>query len=250
MEIFLVDSYVTPEAPHIFNLSFFTSDSATARVEIDDDYAFIVSEELSDYHEIQIDVAKMEFDSTHFTVHIFAEDKTGSIKKSQPYYVELPFDVEIQGGKNPSLLTICCLGGVIFGLPSPAYVYANGEDYFALSKEIPVFSFYSIGYNYPVSYFSLEYTHIFNKENNDLLRFGYKYIYQPPYIEFISPGVSVFSNINDYHGAGAEISVGFFNISVFTIYAKYRYNFEFKNRVNDFHEISIGLYSSFFTFNL
>ena len=247
-EIYLIDSYVTPEAPHKFILSYFTSDSTESKVEIDDEYAFIVSEELTDFHEIEIDVTKMEFDSSHFSFHIFAENEEGTLKKSQVYFVELPFELEIKGGKNPKLLTIC-FGGIIFALPSPTYVNANGNDYFALSKEIPVLSFYSIGYNYPVSYIGLEYTHIFNTENNDLLRLGYKYIFQPPYVEFISPGVSVFSNIAGYSGAGAELSLGLFEISVFTVYTRYRYNFEFKNTENDFHEISLGLYSSFFSFN-
>ena len=248
-EIYLIDSYVTPEKPHKFILSYFTSDSAKSSVEIDDEYTFAVSDELTDFHEFEIDVEKMKFDSSHFSFHILAQDKNGIESKSQPYSVELPFAAKIQGGKNPRLLTIC-LGGVIFALPSPVYVYADGDEYFALTKEIPVFSFYAIGYNYPVSYIGLEYTHIFNAEKNDLIRLGYKYIFQPPYLKFIFPGISAFSNLAGYHGAGAELSVGLFDISVFTVFTRYRYNFEFKNSRNDFHEISVGLYSSFFSINL
>ena len=82
------------------------------------------------------------------------------------------------------------------------------------------------------------------------MRIGYKQIYQIPVLEYVSPGMDVFTNFLGYNGVSAGISVGWFKISnVFTVFTKYRYNFKPGEEKDDFHEISMGLYSDFFSIN-
>ena len=55
MELFLIDSYVTPEKPYTFNLSFFTSENVKTKVIIDQKYEITVSEEYNTDHFAEID---------------------------------------------------------------------------------------------------------------------------------------------------------------------------------------------------
>lgn len=48
IEIFLIDAYATPELPHTFVLSFFTSEPAVTKVILEKKYEYEVSAELSD----------------------------------------------------------------------------------------------------------------------------------------------------------------------------------------------------------
>ena len=54
IEVYLIDSFVTPEVPHTFMLSFFTSAPAKSKVVIDNSYVYDVSTELSESHKINI----------------------------------------------------------------------------------------------------------------------------------------------------------------------------------------------------
>ena len=41
LEVFIIDAFVTPEKPHNLNLSFFTSEEAKTKIEIDNKYLII-----------------------------------------------------------------------------------------------------------------------------------------------------------------------------------------------------------------
>ncbi len=251
MDIFLIDSYVTPEKPHRLRISFFTSDSLKSKIILDDQYEISVSEKPTTDHSLNQDITGYQFDSTRVNFFIILIDVKGNEFKSEIYDLALPDDNELLKGKGSSLLTLCCFGGVIFGLPSPTFVAANDKNYFGLSKEIPVLSFYAKGYNYPAAYVSLEYSHIFKFEKKNYIRSGFKYIHQLPFIEFISPGVNGFTDFKGFNGISPEITVGWMRIyNVFTLFTRYRYNFKPGESDSDFHEISIGLYSNFFSLNL
>jgi hypothetical protein len=249
-EIFLIDSYVTPEMPHNFILSFFSSDSCIAKVILNDDYELIVSEQFSDQHNAEFEITNLQFDTSIVPYYIKVELPGGEEFTSEKYELILPEAYELQAAKERSLFTVCCLGSVVFLLPSPTLVSIDGENYFGLSKEIPVISFFKSGYNYPISYISLEYEYVFNAPVKSFARAGYKYMIQFDGIEFISPGLNLFTNFDGYNGFSPELSVGLFKVyNVFTFYTKYRYNFQPGNSDNDMHEISLGLYSNIFSFN-
>ena len=249
MEIYVIDSYITPETPNKFVLSFSTSDSCTSKLEIMNRFTFDVSKTLNDTHKFEIELKKLKLDSTSIKYKIIAVDKHGNKTVSDPYEVDLPKGIVITPEQDAGFFSIC-LGGIVFSIPSPGYVFIDGEKRWSLSKEIPLFSFYSGGYNYPRGYFGVEYEYIFNSQKKNFLRFGYKQILQIPVLKYISPGVDYFTDFLGYNGMSTSISLGLFQIeNVFTVYARYRYNFQFKNNGLDYHEISIGLYSSFFSLN-
>ncbi len=251
VEVFVIDSYITQVEPYKFILSFFTDDSVTSTVKIENQYSFVVSDTLAEDHQIEIDLSNMTLDSAYVKFIISGKTKNGVNYISDQFEVIAPFKNLLQSDKDPSLLTMCCFGGIIFGLPSPSVVFQNGETKFSLAKEISLFTHYSGGYNYPAGYFGIEYAHIFNAEHQNFLRFGYKQIFTLKHIEFVSAGVSGFTSFKGFNGVSTEITIGWLKIyNAFTLYSRYRYNFQPSNFDRNFHEISIGLYSHFFSLNL
>ncbi|MEI7812035.1 MAG: hypothetical protein WCJ01_06370 [Ignavibacteria bacterium] len=255
IEVFLIDSYITPEKPRKFILTFYTSDSCRSRIMLDNKYAFEISPVPAGEHKAEIDVSALKFDSTDipFVIHIL--DKDGVADSSEKYEVAVPNYLKQEAtaaeGAGSNLFLMCCLGGTVFGLPSPTYVVWGGNRYFSLSKEIPVLSLQTRSYKYPTGYFSVEYSYIFDAPKKNFLRAGYKHIFDMPYIEYLSPGVNFFTDLKGFNGISPEISVGWFKIyDLFTLYTRYRYNYKPGESGGDFHELSVGLYSGFFTFHL
>ncbi len=250
IEIYLIDSYITPETPHKLVVSFFTSDICTSIIKIMDHSEFQVEKEFTDNHKIEIDVNSFADKSKAIRYKIYVYDSNNGESQSQLYEVEIPQNLIIESDRDLGMLQVCCFGGIIFGLPSPTVVYMNGNNYFSLTKEIPLFSFYSSGYNYPWGYFGVEYAHIFNADKKNFIRTGYKHIIQTGLIEYISPGINFFSDFKGYNGISMELTFGLFKVqNAFTFFARYRNNFQPKSRRFDFDEISIGLYSNFFSLN-
>jgi hypothetical protein len=250
LEIYLIDSYVTPELPHRFMLSFFTSDSCISKVLINDEYEFNISGEFTDQHSAEFDITNLKFDSSIVPFVLIVESVKGKEFTSQLYELILPSEYELKVDKNVSLFTVCCFGSVVFLLPSPTYISYEGESYFGLSKEIPVISFFSGGYNYPAGYIGLEYQYIFQAPVKNFFRVGYKHIFELPAIEYLSTGINLFTDFQGFNGVSPELTIGLLRVyNIFTLYSKYRYNFQPGNADRDMHEISIGLYSNFFSLN-
>ncbi len=250
IEVYLIDSYITPETPHKLIVSFFTSDTCTSKIRIMDHSEFQIEEKFTDNHKIEIDLSSIEEKSSTIYYKVFVYSSDNEESQSQIYEVEMPQNLIIESDRDLGMLQVCCLGGIIFGLPSPTLVNMNGKNYFSLTKEIPLFSFYSSGYNYPWGYLGVEYAHIFNTEEKNFIRAGYKHIIQTGIIEYISPGINYFSDFKGYNGISTEITFGLCRIqNAFTFFTRYRYNFQTKRNGADFHEVSIGLYSNFFSLN-
>ena len=55
VEIFIIDAYVTPEKPHTFKLSYFSSEAIKSKVIIDDKYKIDVSNNLIEDHSVEVD---------------------------------------------------------------------------------------------------------------------------------------------------------------------------------------------------
>jgi hypothetical protein len=251
IEIFLIDAYATPELPHTFVLSFFTSEPAITRVLLEKSYEYQVSTRLSEMHSISIDLTHLEFESKTVKFIIESLDSSGNISINEEYDFDLPYEPEIKSGS--SLFTFCLFGGMIFALPAPGYLFNTSNGNFSLTKEIPVFSFRSGSFHYPASYLSFEYTYVFNKESRNFIRIGYKRLFEVDFIRCISPGVSAYSDLSGQNGFSPEISFGLFTIfnSTFTVYTRYRFNYKPGGIADEnFHEANLGLYSSFFSFYL
>ena len=249
IEVYLIDAYIKPEPPQIFFLSFFTSDVAKSVVVIDGRYSSTVTDEFADMHKTEIDLEDMKFNGKIVPFVIITENEYGKTFTSESFDFDLPFEPEIKGGSN--FIQLCLFGGAIFLLPYPNYVIQNGHNSFSLTKEIPIISFRSSNLNYPAGFLSLEYSYIFDADAKNYLRAGYKKIYELPHLKYLSPGVSLYTNFLGNNGIGLELSAGLFTIvDTFTLYVRYRYNLKPGDSSDNFHEISLGLYSGFFSFYL
>ncbi len=249
MEVFLIDAYVKQEPPYIFILSFYTSEVCLSNVIIDNKYEYLVSNGLSEAHSAKIDITSLSFLDRNVSFVIETIDSLGNKSQSESFEFDLPYEPTISGGS--SLWTLCLFAGSVFVLPMPGYVYANGNSYYSLTKEIPIVSFRSKRGNYPSGYFSFEYTYIFEAEDRNFARLGYKRIFPIDFIEYISPGVTAYTNFNGQNGFSPELSVGWFTLfDTFTLYTRYRYNFKPGDSNSDFHEINLGLYTRFFSLYL
>ncbi len=252
IELFLIDSYVTPEAPYEFRISFFVSEAVSAEIVFDQGYKYVVSEEPLEDFSAKYDFNDVEFDSATAIYNIFITTSNGKKIKSGPYELVLPFfEQKIETEQSLDIFTTCCIGGAFFGMPSFTVAQFDDESHLGLNKEIPLLTISKTGLPYPDHIFSLEYAFIYDIENKHHLRAGYKYLYQPGGIEYLSGGVSGFTDFNGFNGVGAEASIGWFKFyGIFAVYTKYRFNVMPGNTDNKFHEFSIGLFSDFFSYHL
>lgn len=249
-EIFIIDSYITPDMPHKLVVSFSTTDSCTSVLVLKNIKTFVVSSTFMDTHKIEIELKGEKIDSSIIKYQVAARTKSGVETISEEYEVEVPKEI-VLASDNQINWTQMCIGGIVFAIPTLGYVQMEGKEYLGLSKEIPIWSFYSNGYNYPQGYFGIEYSHYLDAEKKNFLRFGYKHMFQLEQIKYLSPGLSFFSDLNGFNGLSSEVSLGLFQIqNIFTLYTRYRYNFQLKNSNTDFYEFSIGLFANFFSLNL
>jgi hypothetical protein len=246
IEIDIIDNFVTPEIPHNFVLSFFTNEKTKSKILIDNKYQYVVSDEFNDIHKTRVDISKLKFKEKDVPFVIIVEDSTGKRYTSEKYDFQLPQEMKVQSESN--FLLLCLFGGTVFLLPSPTYIFTKSDNYFSLTKEIPLISISKKGFTYPAGYFSLEYSHIFNAPRRNFLRIGYKHIIEIPGIQYISPGINGFTDFKGFNGISPEVSVGLFKIlDTFILYARYRYNVKPGETGSKFQEISLGLYSNFFS---
>ena len=249
MEVFLIDAYVKPEPPYTFILSFYTSEICLSNVIIDGRYDYVVSNGLSEAHSAKIDISSLKFVERNVRFVIETIDSNGVKNISEEFEFDLPYEPNISSGS--SIWTLCLFGGSVFLLPMPGYVKTDGDQYYSLTKELPIISFRAKKGNYPSGYLALEYTYIFDAQYKNYLRFGYKKIFPIDYIEYISPGLTAYTNFMGNNGFAPELSVGWFTLfDTFTLYTRYRYNFKPEDSNSNFHEINLGLYTRFLSLYL
>lgn len=248
IEVYLLDSYIAPEKPTIFNISFISSIPVKSKILLDNKYEIVISDTLNDSHQAKIDLGGKEFSAKVVPFYITVEDSSGNISRTDIYDLDFPKEIKIE--KESNFLLLGVFFGTQFLLPSPEYVKTENTDFFALTKEIPLISFRSQNINYPAGYFSMEYTHIFNADASNFFRLGYKQIIELPVFKYISPGVSGFTNFDGYGGISFETSFGLTELlNTFILYARYRFNTQPSHSGRNFHEISLGIYSNFFSFH-
>ncbi len=249
-EVFLIDNYVETDKDPTFVLSFFTDVKCRSRIILDNKHTIEISETPMLDHKAEINIADFVFetDIVEFTIYLNFDDK---YIESETFELELIYEFDEARGTSQSIFTMCCIGGAFFGMPYPTYLRMNGKDYFSITKEFAVLTVSGESFNYPAGYLSLEYAHALRAPVQNVVRLGYKHIWEIPHLEFVSPGISIFTDFDGSEGLGTEFTIGLFKLSsMFTVYTRYRYNFMLKNTSVHFSEITLGLYSSFFSFNL
>lgn len=247
LEIFLIDAFCKPDSNRILMITYYSSFPVKSKVILENKYEYRVSNELTELHKIRIDLSNLKFEDKQIDFVVISEDSLGNKYTSETFDFDLPFEPQIEGGSN--ILTLCLFGGAIFLLPNPGLVVQDNKAEWSLTKEIPLLSFRK-GYNYASSYLSFEFSYYNNFEDKFNYRLGYKKIWEVKSIEFISAGLSAFSNFNKNSGLAPEVTIGLFKLfESFTIYGRYRYNYIFSSD-NGLHEFNIGFYSGFFTIYL
>ncbi len=246
LQIFVINSYIAPEKPIKLNVSFYTSEPATSEILILNKFKYKVSEKLSSQHKAIIDISNFEEDDTVLAFQIIVKNINNVISKSRTYKVDYPKIISVN--KESNFLLFGMLFASVFIIPTPSYVFAEDGNHFSITKEIPLISFRSKSINYPISYFALEYTHIYKADRSNFLRVGYKYMKEIPALKFISPGLDFLTNFDGFNGFGIGMSIGLLDIAdTFTLYTRYRYNFQFSHSERNFSELSMGLYTNFFS---
>ena len=129
-EIYLLDSYIAPEKPNIFILSFITSNPAKAKLYIDNKYEFTITDTLSENHKAKIDLAEYEFSKKTVPFYIIAEDSAGEKSKSDIFDLDFPKQIKMQ--KESNFLLFGVFFGIQFLVPTPGYVYTNNSKGFKL----------------------------------------------------------------------------------------------------------------------
>ena len=141
LSVGIEDIEVKQEPPYIFILSFYTSEVCLSNVIIDNKYEYLVSNGLSEAHSAKIDITALNFLERNVNFVIETIDSLGNKYKSEEFEFDLPYEPIIKDGS--SIWTLCLFAGSVFLLPMPGYVNANGNNYYSLTKEIPVVSFRS-----------------------------------------------------------------------------------------------------------
>lgn len=247
-DIFIIDSYITPEQPHKIKISFITSDSVKSKIIINETQVFSVSKDFVGTHKFEKDLKDIKVDSLRITYRIEIEDTLGNVFSGELNELELPTNLATDN-KDTGWLNLC-IGASIFSLPNPTLIISDGKKYFSFTKEIPLISFFTKGYNYPIGYFSVEYAYTNKFTDNHFFRTGYKQVFQVPYIEFISLGFNGFTNFNGKNGLSPELTIGLIKFyNVFTLFTRYRFNIKPNEANYKFHEITVGLYSNILSIN-
>ncbi len=247
LEIFLIDAFCKPDSNRILIITYYSSFPVKSKVILENRYEFEVSNELTELHKIRIDLSDLDFEDKQVEFVVKSVDSLGNKFTSEIFDFDLPYEPNIKGGSN--IFTLCLFGGAVFLLPNPGLVVQNNKAEWSLTKEIPLLAFRK-GYNYASSYVSFELSYFNNFENKFNYRLGYKKIWEVKSIEFISAGLSGFTNFKNESGLSPEVTIGLFKLfESFTIYTRYRYNYIFESDYGK-HEFYLGFYSGFFTIYL
>jgi hypothetical protein len=247
LEIFLIDAYCKPDSNRILMISFYSSFPVKSSVIIENKYKFEVSNDYLELHKIRIDLSNLRFEEKQVTFIVKSVDSLGNEYSSETFDFDLPFEPTVEGGSN--IFALFLFAGAVFFAPNPGLVIQNNKAEWSLTKEIPLLSFRK-GYNYASSYISFELSYFNNFDNKFNYRLGYKKIWEVKSIEFISAGISGFSNFKNQSGFSPEVTIGLFKLyESFSIYTRYRYNYIFNSDYGK-HEFYLGFYSGFFSIYL
>jgi hypothetical protein len=251
IEFYVIDSYVTPETPHTFKLTFLTSDSCTTEIFFNNEKTLDITRKLSDNHKFTLDLTGYVFDSTSVPFVLIAKDKFGNLFKSEQYEVELPDDKSLLQAEGGGSVFNICLGGISLLFPSVGVYFTSTNSLkFSLSKEIPFLMFNNIGAKYPSGYLALSYSYVFNNDSKNFLGVFYKKIFETNLIEYIALGGGIYTDFKGAYGFSPELEFGLFRIyNDYTLFLQYKFNLNISDYSKKANQIYLGLYAPFFSLN-
>lgn len=247
IEVFVIESFIPPENQKVFKVSFYTTEECKSTLFLNGNEV-VISEELTDDHRKEVDISSFMFDSTIAQYYIVVENADGKSNRSELFELELPKELVIEGAGG--YFFSCLVGGVFFLTPSVSVVFDGDDSYMSFEKELPFLAFYNKHRSNILGYISAGYQFTDRYEHDHLFKLGYKHLIHVPVIEYIAPGINGVTDFNGFNAVSPELSVGIVKLyNVFTIYARGRYTFQPGESGNEFYDVSIGLFSSFFTFH-
>lgn len=251
IEFYVVDSYVTPETPHTFKLTFFTSDSCTTKILFNNKKRFDISRKLSDEHKFTLDLTGYAFDSTSVPFVLIAKDKFGNVFKSEEFEVELPDDASLLQSEGSGSFFNLCIGGISLLVPSVGVYFTSIDSLkFSLSKEIPFLTFNNIGAKYPSGYLALSYSYVFKNSSKNFVGISYKKIFEFNLLEYVALGGGIYTDFKGAYGFSPDVELGLFRIfDDYTLFLQYKFNLNISDYGGNANQIYLGLYAPFFSFN-
>ncbi|MCE1189111.1 MAG: hypothetical protein LWX56_08205 [Ignavibacteria bacterium] len=245
VEIFLIESFVPQESPNQFYLTVYTSVRCRSKVILNNKYAFTISDSLTDNHKAVLDISAVKADSLSIPFVIEVTDSLNVKTVSEKYEIILPsVEKAPQGGGE---FASCLYGALIYAIPVVDGYRQDAQNRWGFSKEFPILSFFQGGYNYPSSFVSAEYSHVFKSEEN-YLRLGWKYLIPTVAGEYFVLGLNGATNFKGYNGISPEATWGVLSLTnEFSLFIRYRYTTNFENPARSYSNISIGLYTWFFS---
>lgn len=259
LEVYLIDNYVNEdENLKVLVLSWMTNLPCKSKVQINGLGEFAVSDTLTDFHQVNIDLSNFKFSSGEQFFTIVSELEDGRIFSSEKYSFSVPFE-ENKASTNVQTSKSYYLYNFIYGitlwlLPSPSIAFENQTTRFTLIKELPIISIGSSSAykNFPYFYLYAGYSHIFNNGYlKNSFRSGIKYLYELNELKhFISLGAGLVTDFKGSNGISTEVGFSFLKVlNTFELYTSYSYNFMSDSNKN-FGLLSIGLFTSSFSINL
>lgn len=243
VEVYLIEAFIAPKSTKL-KLTFFTSEAVKSEA-VFRNKVVPVSAEYSENHQTEIDITGIEKNGDMISFFVRVENEEGTKNLSELFEVLAEGNTTIEGGAD---LTGCIIGGMVYLIPSPGYDFFKDTSGVSFGKEFPLVSFFSGGYNYPNGYISFDYRYSASAESKSRYMLGYKQIVELPYIEFLSFGFSYATDFKGKNSVVPEMSLGLFRVmNVFTIYTRAAYFLYPVNRNNDLTQVSLGLFSAFFS---
>lgn len=259
LEIYLIDNYIKNEKDKVLILSWMTNLQVKSKVEIENIGVFNVSDTLTDFHQVKIDLSNYVFTKEENFFKIISELEDGSKIISDQYSFLVPIESSEQSDSkqiqtSSSYYLYNFLLGISFWLiPSPSLAIENNITKFALVKDLPIVSIGSSSAykTFPYVYFYLGYSHIFDGNIKNSFRFGGKYLYELKDLKhFLSLGIGSFTNFKGKKGISTEFSFSFLKVlNTFELFTAYSYNYSPSSR-EKYYLISLGLFTSSFSINL
>lgn len=252
-EVYIIDSYITSESPKRFCLSFSTTDPCLSRLTVSS-RSYSISDSLRTEHGISIRLDSLGVNKG-FDYSIRLLDSEGKFSGDFNYSVpDYGTDSSsVTSGAPGNFYLSCCMGSALFALPYAGYYHQPDGAGFAILKPLPLLVLKSNMLGSSVYFASLYYSHHFKDGSlapSDYYGAGAGTRQDCPLIDFLMPELSYVLNFKGYGGIMASVTAGLFRMTEgFTFCARYSYSASVSGGKN-FHEISAGIFSNFFSLNL
>lgn len=245
IEVILIEAYSPKDSPDKMVLTFFAGEPVKAEV-IFPNKTVPLGDEYKESYSTTLDIEGVPPQEDLIVFYIRVTNESGESNLSEQFDIVAEGNTSISGGAD---LTGCLIGSAVYAIPAVYYNFHQDTSGLGFGKEFPLISFFSGGYNYPNGYIAFEYNYTDLHAVKSRYNFGYKQIIEIPYLNYVSFG---FSYSTDFRGGNAvlpEASLGLFRImNVFTLYVRASHYVFPANKEKNMTQLSLGLFSAFFSF--